>query len=470
MLSTNFAKHQLEQMDMIALYGSAAFTQKTINKHDDNELTVKERDEASTQAMVTRRSGGRVAALPPPSSSMLDLLFVHPDPLAFHLSQLSIPNSSHYASLRHFKSWPGVLNAVQEYGAGVWYNTLVKLPFTLPNQTNDQSSSAVTSPPMQSSRMVKYGVISTKRLKQDLEQWDSLYIAGRMHKPMHLLTCSSSVSSAASSNLRSALRTALLLLDSQTPDAEAAAVTALHSRASTKLPHPSPYLLSDPSTSTSLMRFSLFSLFSRLVSLSYAGDIRMGLAENPHKVASIVHGSWNSIIPLYRKAMIEVLGEESRSAMRPDDVVEVYLDADHRAQLFAQLPFHLRREIILADTLAQQRAGGCSEILKEEEKIEAARTGLNPLSSNIAATSTTMGAFSSRAASSSSSSPSSFVRPYWHEFAHHPAPVRHAALTGALANIVRRSSRQQTLKGLATAGVRKSIRYIAAKVVKAIKK
>jgi hypothetical protein len=41
-------------------------------------------------------------------------------------------------------------------------------------------------------------------------------------------------------------------------------------------------------------------------------------------------------------------------------------------------------------------------------------------------------------------------------------------LSGALGAIVARSSKQQTLKGLATAGVRKSLRYGFAKFKKAM--
>ena len=60
--------------------------------------------------------------------------------------------------------------------------------------------------------MVKYGVVETRPLLNDLLGWSHLYISGRMHKPIAMLQGSPQVAEAQTRNLRSALSTALLLL------------------------------------------------------------------------------------------------------------------------------------------------------------------------------------------------------------------------------------------------------------------
>lgn len=60
---------------------------------------------------------------------------------------------------------------------------------------------------------MKYGLISLHALMDDLLNWRTLYVSGRMHKPVRILACSHEVVlAAARENLRHALRAALLLL------------------------------------------------------------------------------------------------------------------------------------------------------------------------------------------------------------------------------------------------------------------
>ncbi len=62
------------------------------------------------------------------------------------------------------------------------------------------------------SQLIKYGVISTASLEQDLTHWNQIYIAGRLHKPVLDLmgpSCASLVQ-ALKYNRESALRAVLL--------------------------------------------------------------------------------------------------------------------------------------------------------------------------------------------------------------------------------------------------------------------
>ena len=59
---------------------------------------------------------------------------------------------------------------------------------------------------------IKYGVVSTSALLRDLWNWDSFYVAGRLHKPVLFLVRDADIDRAAAANLDAALAAALLLL------------------------------------------------------------------------------------------------------------------------------------------------------------------------------------------------------------------------------------------------------------------
>jgi translocator assembly and maintenance protein 41 len=109
--------------------------------------------------------------------------------------------------------------------------------------------------------MVKYGVVNIETLCRELSEWNSLYIAGRMHKPVKILRNDPRVLLSNHVNLLSAVRVALLLL---------------------------------PET------FSEHQLYTTIAGLSYMGDPRMSLpAENPYKVANIVNSQLANFRRLY---------------------------------------------------------------------------------------------------------------------------------------------------------------------------
>lgn len=99
-------------------------------------------------------------------------------------------NSHHYArSLRILGS--GAVSLLQEkVGAGVYVN-----PYVNVNGTT-----------------ITYGVISIDKMCKDLIDWDTLYVAGRMHRPVKILRDDGRVRLANQVNLTEAVRVALLTL------------------------------------------------------------------------------------------------------------------------------------------------------------------------------------------------------------------------------------------------------------------
>lgn len=61
-------------------------------------------------------------------------------------------------------------------------------------------------------QLIKYGVVRMAALQRDLLHWNSLYCAGRLHKPVATLRQHAAVTAAQQHNLQAALRVALLLL------------------------------------------------------------------------------------------------------------------------------------------------------------------------------------------------------------------------------------------------------------------
>lgn len=61
---------------------------------------------------------------------------------------------------------------------------------------------------------IKYGVTTVDNLCSDLLQWNTLYLSGRMHKPVRIIRDDARVRLTQQVNLVSALRVALLTLPS----------------------------------------------------------------------------------------------------------------------------------------------------------------------------------------------------------------------------------------------------------------
>lgn len=148
----------------------------------------------------------------------------------------------HYSGLKYLPYSSGAISSIQDrLGAGVYFN-----PYITVNGT-----------------MIKYGVVNLDTLSSDLSEWNTLYLAGRLQKPVKILRDDPRVRLANQVNLISALRTALLMLPEN---------------------------------------FTERQLYERIAGLSYMGDPRMNSyfsGENPNKVSNIVGAQLPGFRQLY---------------------------------------------------------------------------------------------------------------------------------------------------------------------------
>ncbi|KAF7314334.1 Kinesin-like protein [Mycena kentingensis (nom. inval.)] len=177
---------------------------------------------------------------------MLDFMFAVTHPAHFHSINMQ-QHPSHYTfSARVFGS--SYVSRVQEVGPGVWFNAYVPM-------------AGVT---------IKYGVTTVDNLCSDLLNWRSLYLAGRMHKPLRIIKDDARVRLTQQVNLTSAVRAALLTLPTE---------------------------------------FSETQLFERIAGISYLGDPRMMLpAENRGKIVNIVRKQGPQFKELYHRLVVGLPG------------------------------------------------------------------------------------------------------------------------------------------------------------------
>lgn len=319
--------------------------------------------------------------------AMTDLMLAVDEPEEWHRENVE-RHPEHYSGL----AWLGApaVTAVQQCGAGLYYNPFARVR----------------------GRLIKYGVISREHLAQDLRQWSSLYVSGRMHKPVRVLRDCVVTQPLLQSNLRSALVASLLLLPARFPERE---------------------------------------LYHTICGLSYLGDVRGGFAESPNKVRNIVAAQ----LPLLRALYAPIIAESrpfygsgngggghgggSTSGDGDGDDAQLHQPThlEARQALLEELPVHaqmqmlhqLRYELrerplttaVDGEDLAPALCDAAERMWRREpdEAAATARLGL--------------------------------------------------ALRRSLARIVLRSSAVQSLKGLLTAGGMRSVQYLGAKLAKRLR-
>ncbi|CAJ0572376.1 unnamed protein product, partial [Mesorhabditis spiculigera] len=186
------------------------------------------------------------------ADKMVDFILATSDPHGFHEDNVA-KNPSHYSTLRLLG--PKCLAKIQTaYGARVYFNTQVHA----------------------ANRTIKYGIISMDDLKSDLIDWNWLYVAGRLQKPvLEVISKTPNVSEWIATNRRSALQVALL-----------------HSKEHFSLRE----LFEQVFNGFRCLHNSIF----WIVAISYTGDFRMLIGEDRNKISKIVAGNFPQLDAAYR--------------------------------------------------------------------------------------------------------------------------------------------------------------------------
>ncbi|KAF8073701.1 mitochondrial matrix Mmp37-domain-containing protein [Lyophyllum atratum] len=291
---------------------------------------------------------GTSSADPP----MLDFMFAVTHAAHFH--SINMHQHPHHYPLHARVLGSSYVSRLEELGPGVWFNPYVSMGGV----------------------KIKYGVTSIDNLCSDLLNWKTLYLAGRMHKPLRIIKDDARVRLTQQVNLTSAVRTALLTLPHEFPETE---------------------------------------LFERIAGISYTGDPRMWLpAENRGKVSNIVRKQGPQFKELYHRLAVGLPGVHWPSSS----------------------------SMIQQDTAPQARA---AHLKKLPSNL------LNGVKNNYSRSSSIMPIDADESA-------------YWLKLASDERLPQ--VLTEEMSRIVRYPATIQSIKGIASAGLGKSLRYGAAKVSK----
>lgn len=225
---------------------------------------------------------------------MIDFVFTPRFSQHFHSLNLR-EHPDHYSFLGKLGS--GVVSHVQDrYGAGVYFNPYITVDGT----------------------MIKYAVANLETLHRDLTDWDTLYLAGRLQKPVKILLEEPNIRVANQRNLLSAVRCALLLLPQSFTEKE---------------------------------------LYSTITGLSYTGDPRMTYgSENPKKIDNIVTHQLRNFRILYHDLIMSLPNisyEDEKAISKLDWMDDTNLDIklsqdmgiERRANMIRRLPKSFREKV-----------------------------------------------------------------------------------------------------------------------------
>ncbi|KAJ1730234.1 Mitochondrial translocator assembly and maintenance protein 41 [Coemansia biformis] len=214
------------------------------------------------------------------SKPMVDLILAVSHPDHWHALNIS-QHRAHYSFMGSLGA--RAVAAVQDrLGAGVYYNPFVEI----------------------NGVQVKYGVVSMETLSSDLLNWDSLYLAGRMHKPTLTLRRDPLMRISKQVNLTHAVRAALLMLPKN---------------------------------------FSPRELFETIAGLSFMGDFRMRVGgEHPLKVSNIVTAQ----LPLFKARYGSIIEGLPNLEFIGPDLLQQDMSPPARAAMLRKMPNNLYDRLV----------------------------------------------------------------------------------------------------------------------------
>lgn len=225
--------------------------------------------------------------------SQIDMIHMVRDPVEFHKLNLS-QFSGHYSGLKNFGGASAILK-IQDLGAGVYFNPYVTM------HTNTKKNN-----------IIKYGTVSLEKSLIDLCEWSSLYMAGRLQKPVKYLKDEvPAIRFANQYNLKNAMAVGLFLIKTD--------------------------------------KFDEVKLYETIAKISYMGDPRMLIGgENPNKVKNIVSKQLGNFQRLYEPLLGFFLENEIILELEPENSRRQFqkcLGVDKTTHILASLPLQFRRRL-----------------------------------------------------------------------------------------------------------------------------
>ena len=332
--SSNFASLSIKQNRRTTSFRTFATTTTKDSTIPEAQLTTNDEltsivNQFPPQDYVFGYGSGVLRQQSTANRGMIDIIFAVDNPHTWHEHNLQ-KHSDHYSYMARVCGVNFITWLQTNFGAKIYFHPFVDINLIQSNKDTIQ-------------RQIKYGVVSTDDLIQDLLNWDYLYLAGRMHKPI------------VSIDLKS--NDALRQRNDRADEIEEAQRTNLLSAVSASL------LLCNSNT------MPVSQLYNTIASLSYTGDFRMQTgAEDPNKVKKLVETPgmldlWDAkysdtLDKLHKVGLISV-SNGSKGKQLETNLSDVAI----RKQLVQHLPSRLRKH---SDSIAGSADNKGSSILREE--------------------------------------------------------------------------------------------------------